>query len=37
MNDARKRIKEWSHEYNSERVHSGLNGLTPHEFIAQTA
>jgi putative transposase len=37
MNDARKRIKEWSYEYNSERVHSGLNGLTPHEFIAQTA
>jgi putative transposase len=37
INDARKRIKEWSYEYNSERAHSGLNGLTPYEFISQTA
>lgn len=37
LNDARKRIKEWSHEYNSERVHTGLNGLSPYEFIAQIA
>lgn len=37
INDARKRINEWSHEYNSERVHTGLNGLSPYEFIAQTA
>jgi putative transposase len=37
MNDARVRIKEWSHGYNSERVHTGLNGLSPYEFIAQIA
>lgn len=37
LSGVRKSIKEWSHEYNSERVHSGLNGLSPYEFIAQIA
>jgi len=37
MNEARKRISAWTYEYNSERVHSGLNGLTPYEYIAQIA
>ena len=37
INDARRRIKEWSNEYNCERVHAGLNGLSPYEFIAQIA
>lgn len=34
---ARSIIESWRNEYNSERPHSGLNGLTPFEFIAQTA
>ncbi len=37
IDDARKRIKEWNNEYNSERVHTSLDGLTPYEFIAQIA
>lgn len=37
ISDARKKIKEWSYEYNTERVHTGLNGLSPYEFIAQIA
>ena len=34
---ARSIIESWRIEYNSERPHSGLNGLTPYEFIAKTA
>ena len=34
---ARSIIEAWRIEYNSERPHSGLNGLTPYEFIAKTA
>jgi putative transposase len=30
-------IEAWRIDYNSERPHSGLNGLSPYEFIAQTA
>ena len=37
LSDARRRIKAWTYEYNSERVHSSLNGLTPYEYIAQIA
>jgi putative transposase len=37
LSDARKRIKAWTHEYNSERVHSSLKGLTPYEYMAQIA
>ena len=34
---ARSIIETWRIEYNSDRPHSGLNGLTPYEFIAKTA
>ena len=34
---ARSIIESWRIEYNSDRPHSGLNGLTPFEFIATIA
>lgn len=37
LKDARRIIATWSYHYNCERVHSGLRGLTPYEFIAQIA
>lgn len=37
INNARKNIEEWNNEYNSERVHTSLNGLSPYEFIARIA
>ncbi len=35
--DARLKIENWKNEYNSERPHSSLNGMSPYEFISKTA
>ena len=32
MADARQRINEWRIDYNQNRPHTSLNGLTPNEF-----
>jgi putative transposase len=37
LSSARMIIEAWRVEFNSERPHSGLNGLTPYEFIARIA
>jgi putative transposase len=37
LEEARSIIDAWRLEYNSERPHSGLKGLTPYEFIGKTA
>jgi putative transposase len=37
LSDARRIIEMWRIEYNSERPHSGLNGLSPYEFIGKSA
>ena len=34
---ARSIIEAWRIDYNNERPHNGLNGLSPYEFIARTA
>lgn len=35
MEDARKKIADWRHEYNTERGHSSLGRLTPKEYAAK--
>jgi len=35
--DARMKISKWRKEYNEERPHSSLGGLSPYEFIRKTA
>ena len=35
LTDAREIIEEWRADYNTNRPHSGLNGLTPTEFAAR--
>ncbi|MEL6576773.1 MAG: transposase, partial [Pseudomonadota bacterium] len=35
MGDARARIEEWRIDYNHNRPHSALDGLTPSEFADQ--
>ena len=37
IKDARNKIEIWRNEYNTERPHSSLNGLSPYEFIEMTA
>lgn len=37
IQDARNKIKVWQNEYNTERPHSSLKGLSPYEFISKTA
>lgn len=37
LSHARSIIKAWRNDYNSERPHGGLNGLSPYEFIARIA
>ena len=37
LEDARRTIEEWRHDYNNERPHSSLGDLTPTEFAAKTA
>jgi putative transposase len=34
---ARSIIESWRIDYNTERPHKGLNGLSPYEFISRTA
>ncbi len=36
LQDARTRIESWRIDYNTERPHSSLNGLTPAEYAAKT-
>ncbi len=33
LKDAEKKVEEWRFEYNEERPHSSLNGLTPSEMM----
>src|SRR5213078_511445 len=35
LNEARQIIEEWRIDYNTNRPHSSLNGLTPTEFAAR--
>ena len=35
LNEARQIIEEWRIDYNTNRPHSSLNGLTPIEFAAR--
>jgi putative transposase len=35
LNEARNIIEEWRIDYNTNRPHSSLNGLTPTEFAAR--
>ena len=35
MPDARDRIERWRREYNEDRPHTALGGLTPHAYAAQ--
>ena len=35
LNEARRIIEEWRTDYNTNRPHSSLNGLTPTEFAAR--
>lgn len=37
INEARFKINNWRYEYNSERPHSSLGGLSPYEFICNIA
>ena len=37
IQEAREKIKNWQNEYNTERLQSSLNGLSPHEFIGKLA
>ena len=37
LRDAKSKIEVWRLDYNSERPHSGLNGLSPLEFIEKIA
>lgn len=37
IQEAREKIKNWQNEYNTERPHSSLNGLSPYEFIGKLA
>lgn len=37
IKDARNKIEVWRNEYNTERPHSSLNGLSPYEFIGRSA
>ncbi|MBZ4218736.1 MAG: transposase [Chlorobium sp.] len=35
LDHAKKIIEEWQYDYNNNRPHSALSGLTPVEFAAQ--
>ncbi len=35
LDDAREKIEQWRTEYNHERPHRALDGLTPHEYRQQ--
>ena len=35
LDDARRKIEAWRHDYNHTRPHSSLRNLTPHEFAQQ--
>ena len=35
LKDARQILEEWRNDYNTNRPHSSLNGLTPTEFAAR--
>ena len=35
LNEARQIIEAWREDYNTQRPHSSLNGLTPTEFAAR--
>ncbi len=35
LDNARKKIETWRHEFNNDRPHSSLGNLTPNEFVAQ--
>lgn len=37
LNHAREIVESWRFDYNSNRPHSGLNGLSPFEFLKQIA
>ena len=35
LSDARHKISEWRFDYNSERPHSSLAGISPYEFMSK--
>jgi putative transposase len=37
ITDARNKIEKWRIEYNTEKPHSSLNGLSSYEFIEKSA
>lgn len=37
ITEAREKIRVWQNEYNTERPHSSLGGLSPYEFVGKTA
>ena len=37
LTDAQEKLDAWRRDYNGSRPHKALNGLTPHEYLAQWA